>query len=273
VVAQSADVTTSKDDAKSVATVVVVEPKLKLAIDGDGKRFTDTIASYHVSVENPGTSTAHNVRVLVTLPLTGRFVGPPPGGARWDPSSGRLLWTIPQIDPGEKAKTALPFQVRMGGVGFYKVTVDARADGGLSDQTSFSTDVVGMADVEVEVNELRRFVDVGDETAFQIRVKNVGTKEARRILVRAELSKNIVPFETNNGTDDPTKALWNPEKQLLVFPEVVQLEHGKEIIMGIKVKAEGEGWGTCHVFLLHDELSETEPFQDMAQFRITAPRR
>ena len=160
----------------------------------------------------------------------------------------------------------------MGGVGHYKVTVDSRADGGLSDQTSFSTDVVGMADVELEVNELRRFVDVGDETAFRIRIKNIGTKEARRILVKAVVSKNIVPFETNNGTDDPTKALWNPEQLQLIFPEIDHLDPGKEIVMGIKVRAEG-GLGTCHVYLLHDELTETEPLEDMAHIRITAPRR
>ena len=63
VVAQSTDVTTSRDDARSVATVTVIEPKLKVTIAGDEKRFTDTIATYTITVENPGTATAHNVYV------------------------------------------------------------------------------------------------------------------------------------------------------------------------------------------------------------------
>jgi uncharacterized repeat protein (TIGR01451 family) len=53
VVAQSSDVTTSRDDARSLATVTVIEPKLTVAITGDEKRFTDTIATYNIDVMNP----------------------------------------------------------------------------------------------------------------------------------------------------------------------------------------------------------------------------
>ena len=68
----------------------------------------------------------------------------------------------------------------MGGVGNYQVTVEARADGGLSDNANCQTDVAGLADVEFEVLERRRVVDVDETTTFQIRIKNIGTKEATR---------------------------------------------------------------------------------------------
>jgi uncharacterized repeat protein (TIGR01451 family) len=275
--AQSTDVTTSGDESKSVATVNVIEPKLKLSIVGDEKRFTDTVATYTVTVENPGTATAHNVVVLATLPLSGRLVGPPPGGARWDPSSGKLRWTIRQVEPGEKEKVAMTFQVRMGGVGFYPVTVEARGDGGLSGKDSCRTDVSGLADFEfeVEVPEQRRVVDVDQSTTFRIRIKNVGTKEATSLLISAMLSKNVEPIETNNGTDDRTQAQYNPNYQplpLLVFPKIDRLGPGKEIVLGIKVKAKEKGLGTCRVFMKHDDLADDEGLEDMAAFKITAPR-
>lgn len=272
VVAQSDDVTTSQEESQSTANVTVIEPKLKLAVSGEAERYTDTIANYVVAVENPGSATARNVTVQVTLPLSGRLIVPPPAGARWNESSGRLVWTIAQIDPGEKEKVTLAFQVRMGNVGFYQVTAEAKGDGGLYSSASTRTDVIGVADCEIEVVEQRRFVDVGDTTAFKIRIKNIGTKEATNLLVKAVLSKNIEPGGTNNGTADPTAAKFHPSQQLLVFPPIDRLGNGKEVVLGIKVKATEKGLGTCRVFLMHDDLGKDESLEDMSAFKITAPR-
>jgi uncharacterized repeat protein (TIGR01451 family) len=269
--AQSTDVTTSGDDARCVANVTVVEPKLKLAISGEDKRFTDTIATYNITVENPGTATAHNVRVLATLPLSGRLVSAPPSGAgnRWDPSSGKLLWTIPQVEPGENEKVTLTFQVRMGAPGFYSVTAEARGDGGLSPKAALcKTEVLGLVDLEFEVLEQRRVVDVNDFTAFKIRIKNIGTKDATNLLVRATLSKNIVPDATSGN--DGKEAKWNEAESLVVFPPIDRLAVGKETVLGIKVQAKDKGFATCRVYLVHDE--QDEPLEDMAAFKITPLR-
>jgi uncharacterized repeat protein (TIGR01451 family) len=270
VVAQSTDVIAGRDDARNVATVTVIEPKLKVTIAGDEKRYTDTIATYTLTVSNPGTATAHNVYVAASLPLGGRPVGSPPLGGRWDSSIGKLLLKIPQVEPGENEKVQRTFQVRMGGVGNYTVTVDARADGGLSDHTNCQTDVTGLVDFEFEVQEQRRVVDVADSTMFSIRLKNIGTKPAAHILISAVLSPNIEPIETRNGTDDRTQAQYNPTKQLLVFPPIDRLNPSQEVIMAIKIKATGKGLGTCRVYVMHDDLAQDERLEDLASFKITA---
>jgi uncharacterized repeat protein (TIGR01451 family) len=272
VVAQSSDVTTSADEARSQAIVTVVEPKLKMTIAGDDKRFTDTIATYHVTLENPGSATVHNALVLVTLPPSGHLVLPPPSGTRWESSTGKLLWKVPQVEPGEKETAKLTFQVRMGGVGFYHVGAVARADGGLNASESFNTDVHGLADLEFDVIERRRVDDNDDTTAFQIRIKNVGTKEATQILVKAWYSPNIKPLETSNGTDDRTEAKVNPSKQLIAFPAIDRLAPGKEVVLGIKVQAVDQGQAKCKVSLMHDDMNEKESLEGMASFKITARR-
>jgi uncharacterized repeat protein (TIGR01451 family) len=272
VIAQSNDVTTNRTDARSVATVTVIEPLLKVAIAGDEKRYTDTVATYSITVQNPGTATAHNVYVLATLPLSGRLVSPPPTGARWDASSGKLIWRIPQVEPGEKEKMTLSFQVRMGGVGIYPVTVNARADGGLSSESICRTEVLGLADFDLKVQEQRRVVDVGDSTMFTIRIKNIGTKDGSNLLVSAVLA-GVEPVETKNGTDDRTQAQYNAAQHLLVFPPIERLGPGKEIVLGIKVKVTGKGLGKCQVYVMHDDLAaQDERLEDMASFRITARR-
>jgi uncharacterized repeat protein (TIGR01451 family) len=269
VVAQSTNVTTGRDDARSIATVTVIEPRMKLSIIGDKMRFTNTIATYTVTVENPGTETVHNVHVVATLPPNGRLVGPVSGGELWN---GKVVWTIPRLEPGEKAKQPLAFQVRMGGVGIHQVAVEARADGDLSEKASFCTDVSGLADLEFEVLEQRRVVEVNGITTFAIRIKNIGSKDATKLLIRARLSKNIEPIEIRNGAGDHIQAQFNPALRQLDFPPIDRLGPCKELVMGIKVKANAKGLGTCRALLRHDDLDDNHALEDMAAFKITALR-
>jgi uncharacterized repeat protein (TIGR01451 family) len=268
VVVQSPDVT-STDDARSLATVTVVEPKLRVTLSGPKSRFTNTLASYTVTVENPGSSTARNVKVAATLPVSG-VLAAVPSGARWNKSTGQLSWIIPQVEPGEKEKVTLSFQVKMGGIGFYQVAVESRAEGGLFEKATCGTDVTGLADVVFDVTEKQRSVDVGDETEFQIRIKNLGTKEATRLLVRAKLSPNLKVVSTA-GHDEVAHFKSPTEHDELVFPLIGSLGSGKEMILKIKVQATKQGLATCRVFLLHDDM-ETD-VDDVAYTRVTAINR
>ncbi len=128
VVAKSPDVVFVKDDAESTKTVAVVEPKLKLTLKGPDSRYTDTVADYEITVENPGTAPARKLRVLATLPVSGRLVKEPPN-AHYDGTTRKLYWSIDQIEPGGKPMS-FPFQVRMGGIGHYQLLAEATGDGG-----------------------------------------------------------------------------------------------------------------------------------------------
>ena len=134
ITANSTDVDFEKEAAQVERRFEVVEPKLKMTLAGPDKRFTDTVASYAITLENPGTAPAKNVKVMATLGVSGRLMAVPPG-AKYDPASRRLQWTIPQIDPNEKGKS-LPFEVRMGGISAYEINVEARGDNGAERQGS-----------------------------------------------------------------------------------------------------------------------------------------
>ena len=92
-----------------------------------------------------------------------------------------------------------PFQVRMGGIGSYEVLADAIGEGALKAQERKTTDVIGIADVDLVVSESKRVVDVGGQTTFQIRLRNYGTKDATHLLVTANLSPNL-KFEKAGGS-------------------------------------------------------------------------
>ena len=128
VIAKSPDVVPFvKDDAEHTTTIAVVEPKLKLTLKAPDSRYTDTVADYEITVENPGTAPARKLRVLATLPVSGRLVKEP-ANAHYDGTTRRLHWSIDQVEPGGKP-IVLPFQVRMGGIGQYQLVVEATGDG------------------------------------------------------------------------------------------------------------------------------------------------
>lgn len=267
--ARSADVVFDKEEAEVTRTIDVVEPKLKLTFVGPDKRFTDTVAPYGITLENLGDAPARNVRVLVTLGVSGRLVAVPPG-AKYDSASRRLQWTVLQIDPKEKPRT-LPFEVRMGGISAYEVGVEARADNGIYLKDRKITDVQGMPDVDLVVRERRRVVDVDGSTTFQIRLRNYGTKEATKLIVSAKLSENLIVDQTAGGPEEA--AYFNPETKEVKWPVIDKLGPGKEMILAIKVKVTKSQprLGTCRVTIQHDEL--TEPLEDMAGVKVTESRR
>ena len=269
ITATSTDVDLDKESAQVERKFDVVEPKLKMTLTGPDKRYTDTVAKYEITLENPGTAPAKNVKVLATLGVSGRLVAVPLG-AKYDSASRRLQWTIPQIDPNEKGKT-LPFEVRMGGISAYEINVQAKGDNALDVKDRRITDVQGMADVDLVVREKRRVVDVDGTTTFQIRLRNYGTKEATKLAVRAKLSGNLFAEEVAGGPEEgAVKSAAGDEVKWAI---IEKLGPGKEMSLGIKVKVTKPQpkIGTCRIFLLHDDL--TEEIEDMAGVKVTESRR
>ena len=270
VVAKSPDVVFNKDDAEVTKTVVVVEPKIKLALKAPDSRYTDTVADYEISVENPGSAPARKVRVLATLPVNGRLVKVP-ADARYDSATRRLYWTIDQLEANAKPMT-FPFQVRMGGIGDYEVIAEATGEGALKGWDRHHTEVVGMPDVDLVVSERKRVLDLGGTTTFEIRLRNYGTKEATNLQVTAILTNNL-EVETAGGGSKDVQVQRSPDKHQVKFEQITKLGPGKEMVLGVLAKVVGEEpkLATCRVSVTHDDLSDK--FEDMAGVKITTPRK
>jgi uncharacterized repeat protein (TIGR01451 family) len=266
----SSDVDFDKESAQVTRTLEVVEPKLKMTLAAPESCITDAVAKYSITVENTGTAPAKNIKVMATLGVSGRLVAVP-SGAKYDSSSRRILWSIPQIDPGEKPRIH-EFEVRMSGINSgYEVNVKAEGDNGLSIKDRRLTDVKGIADVDLQVRERKRLVDLDGTTSFSIRLRNYGTKEATQILVRAVLSKNLAVEATGGGPSE--QALATPGLDEVKFPVIPRLGPGKEMELFVKVKVTktDKGIGTCRVYVKHDDLAED--IEDLAGVKISESRR
>lgn len=270
VTARSDDVVFNQQDGSATTAVQVVEPKLKLTLNGPDSRFTDTTADYELVVENPGTAPARKVRIQATLPVNGRYIKNPKNGATYDPASHRLQWMIDQVDPGASSQI-FPFQVRMGGAGFYEVFAEARGEGGVYAKQLRRTEVQGMPDVDLVVSEKKRVVDVGGQTTFFITLRNYGTKEATNLSVIARLSPNLKYVEAGAKSND-VRIEGSNAGDAVTFA-IPKLGAAKEMALGVlvEVRSGDPKQGTCNVSVKHDELQE--PFVDMASIRITPSHR
>ena len=166
----------------------------------------------------------------------------------------------------------LPFQVRMGGIGSYEVLADAIGEGGLKVHERKATDVVGIADVDLVVSESKRVVDVGGQTTFQIRLRNYGTKEATHLLVKATLSPNL---KFKRAGSVPEGVSIEEKDNEVKFQRIDKLGPGKEMILGMLVTVTGPDpkLATCKVSVIHDDLPDSEKFEDMAGVKVTSQRR
>jgi uncharacterized repeat protein (TIGR01451 family) len=262
------------EEAVSVQTIKVVEPRLKVEVRGPTKRCTETNATYSITVANPGTAPARKVRVVGFVPPGVRLVAVPEG-ARYDHASRRLQWSIDPLEPGPDHK--LSFEVKVGSVGHYEVAAEAYGSGGLKEKSKLTTEVFGMPDVDLAVSERQRVVDVGDSTIFIIRVRNYGTVEARNIVLSANLSKNL---EVLKSADVPAGVEARQRGQEVRFfrdrddkaeteaPVIQSLGPGKELYIGLEVKVTGAEpkLARCRVLVKHDGLSE--PLDDEAHVQV-----
>jgi uncharacterized repeat protein (TIGR01451 family) len=264
------DVVGKQEGLKDVKTVSVIEPKLQMEFTGPAERYTESDAEYLITLHNPGTAAARNVKLAVTLPISGGQLLSLPANARYDKSTRRIQWTTNALEPGEKEKVAFKFQMRVNGPGMFTIVAETRADGALADKKRISTNVVGMADLVLNVSTRKRLVDAGAKATYEIRIQNLGTKEASRVLVRAELSDNLEALETDHDAKTDPKT-----KSHIQFAVIEHLPAGHEKILRIKVTALKAGQATCHVFLTHDDLGDgkNDRIEDIASSSVIEPRR
>jgi uncharacterized repeat protein (TIGR01451 family) len=260
----SADVATEQPTAKSSQSIEILEPKLKLTMTGPSQKYTNTEDIYEMNVQNPGTAPARNLKVAVFVPDS-KGVRRASRGGFLNKESRRLEWTIDRVEPGESK--VLKFEYRVEAMGTYPFSGEIRADSGLMEKQSVTTTVTGVADVDFQVAEKSRIIDVGDSTEYVITVRNQGTKDAVNLLISAILSENLQVTETDGHDGDAAKNPQDPKQT--VFPKIDHLPAGQELTLVIRVKAIKAGISSCSVFLHHEDLGSERLEKKVATPRVT----
>ncbi|TWT88778.1 Large cysteine-rich periplasmic protein OmcB precursor [Pseudobythopirellula maris] len=162
------------------ATFEVIAPELKVAVDGPSRRYLEHAASYTISIDNPGTAAAQDVRLVSHLPDGMKFVKANNMG-EYDESTHSVYWSLAELPEGQRGEVelvAMPVTP-----GDHALRVESEAQEGLRTSETQRVLVEGIAAIKFEVLDRQDPIEVGGETTYQVRVVNQGTKAAERVRV------------------------------------------------------------------------------------------
>jgi uncharacterized repeat protein (TIGR01451 family) len=244
-VAASRDLT---EQVRKGATIEVVYPNLELSISGPVERYPDSLVTYTLTLKNSGSASARNVRIAASIPVEGKATDASPR-PRWNAEQRRMDWSIAELHPD--ALETFTIQVRMGRVGNFELRAGAKYEGAPEQiSATHTTAIRGIPKLQLSVSEPRGVLDEGEESTYEIRIRNEGSKEANALIVKGQVTPNLEVIGIE-GPESKGSGSAPQEPQTAVFPQIDRLPPRGEITLLIRVRALRAGDATCQVTVGH----------------------
>jgi len=221
--------------AELAEQVLVRRAALQLEATGPTVQYVGAVAAFQLHLSNPGTADAKNVRISVDVPTGAEYVSGI-DDARVEISGGKLQWTVNHLEPG--AQRQFNVKCRLGLSGTNRLGVVATADGELTATAAATTSVEAMADLVLEVKDPSGPVPVGEETTYELCIRNRGTKIAENVEVVAYFSRGIEPVTAEGRTHRIGQGQ-------VVFSPIPSVAAAGELVLKIRACAESAG---NHIF-------------------------
>jgi hypothetical protein len=215
--------------------VLVHRAALAVQFEGPARQYVGTAATYKLQLHNPGDAPAKNLRVVVDLPTGVKYLTGSEG-AKALAGGGKVQWTFDQLPPGGQQAVALRCMLALSGAA--RLEAVSTADDELTATAEATTHVEALADLRLEIRDPDGPIPVGEETSYELRVRNRGTKTAENVEVVVYFSSGV----------EPTSADGHPHRVSpgqVVFNPIPALAPGAEVVL--KVQARGETAGN-HIF-------------------------
>jgi len=237
--------------------VKVTAPSLKVALDGPGLRYVGRNATYTLKVTNDGTVATNNVRVVHKLPEGFKFLKADKGGS-YDASKRTIAWFVGRVEPG--ASVEVKSMLTSTKLGDYTHVAGVLSEQGVKADTTCKTKVDGTASLIVEIADLDDPIEVGAETAYEVRVRNDGSKAAGNVKIACELAKGVELI----GAKGPTRSATNDGK--IAFEPLPSLDPGKSAVYRIQVKGTLAGDLRFRAHVSSDANSKTLTYDELTKF-------
>ena len=231
----------------AAAEVSVIAPSLQSSIEGPGLRYLGRHATYTLHVTNDGAVATDNVRVMHKVPDGFEFISAEKG-AQYDATTQMLTWFVGRMEKGASAQIAVVLNAKTAGE--YTHFIRATSENGVTSDAEVSTRVEGAASLVVDVSDLDDPVEVGVETAYEIRVKNEGTAPATNVGLTCELPSGV-EFQTATGD-----AKFAHQADQVVFEPVKEIAPGKTLVYRVKFKGTLSGNMRFRTRVSSDSLNE-----------------
>jgi uncharacterized repeat protein (TIGR01451 family) len=215
---------TAKDNVK----LNVITPRLDLVLSGPGLRYLDRKAVYTIKVTNPGDAPATNVTVGDVVPDGFKVLAASDGG-RHDFATRTVSWFLGEIAPAQTRE--VKFEVQAINVGDHKHKASVTGARGLRAEADLMTRVEGLSALLLEMVDTEDPIEVGGDTAYEIRVTNTGSKTETDI----RLIAYVPDKEEFKNAQGPVK--YHTEGKTIMFEPLEKLAPRADAIIRINVKA------------------------------------
>jgi uncharacterized repeat protein (TIGR01451 family) len=225
----------------------IIAPDLQLSVEGPKNRFLERPATYQVSVNNPGTASAKDVQLTTHLPKGLQFVSANNMG-EYDSSTHSVHWSLAELPANERGTVELVALPIESGTQTMRVATKARE--GLEDSTDKQVLVEGIAALTFEVVDVEALVAVGDNTTYEIKLQNQGSKEATNVQVVAIMPPGIRAVSGQGETRHTIQG------ERVTFAPVPQLAPKSETTFSIQAQGIRPGDQRVRVQITSDDTQQ-----------------
>ena len=252
-------VATADSDLKQAAeaTVNVIAPALKIAVEGPGLRYVGRDARYTLTITNEGQAATNNVHVTHRLPKGFKFVKTDKGGT-YDADHSSVNWFIGHLEPAQTVQVKLQLQAHE--IGQFEHHVAVSAEHGVTAKADTTTKVEGSASLVMEVQDLDDPIEIGQETAYEVRISNTGSKAAQNVGLTFELPNGIELITVEAATQHLAK------NGLILFNDLPELAPGKTALFRIHVKGNAEGNQRVRARLTSESIEQELISEELTKF-------
>ena len=239
------------------ATVNVIAPSLAIAVEGPGLRYAGRDARYTLSITNEGQAATNNVRVTHRIPKGFKFLKADKGGTL-DANTGSVNWSVGHLEPAQSVQ--LKVQLQASELGQFEHHVFASAEHGVTAKANTTTKVEGSASLALEIQDLDDPVEVGQETAYEIRISNTGSKAAQNVGLTFELPNGVELLNVQSATQHLAK------NGLILFNDLPELAPGKTALFRVHVRGVAEGNQRVRARLTSESIEQELITEELTKF-------
>jgi uncharacterized repeat protein (TIGR01451 family) len=246
-------------NARDAVDLEVLHPKLDLAQAGPKLRYIDRHAVYQLKVSNPGSAPATGVALHEVVPAGFKFHSASAGG-RYDEATRTVAWALGDLPPSQSREVALDLVPTAAGE--HRLVALVTSARGLKCGTEVRTQVEGLPSLLIELADVEDPVEVGAETAYELRVTNSGTKMETNLEVACTLPEQVELRGVKCGAD----LRYRLEGRDLVFEPLPRLAPKADVIYRLQVRGKLPGDARLRVRVKADDLREPVLREESTRF-------
>ena len=218
--------------AQHSVPIEVIAPQLEVAVNGPKIRYLERQATYTLSIENPGTAAARSVQLVAFLPKGMKFQSTDAEG-QYDAAQHAVFWSLEELPASKSGSVnlvAVPIEP-----GEQRLRVEGKADLGLTAASEQIVQVEARSELAFNIVDVNDPIEVGTDTAYEIRVSNNGTRPATAVELAAGFPAQIQPVSADGHSRGEVSG------QQVVFEPVGRINPGEEITFRIVARGAAEG--------------------------------